>query len=37
MEKFRILTDGRDLQIRCFAGCEENPAAALSAQTPNYQ
>ena len=33
----QILTDGRDLQIRCFAGCGEDPKAALSAQTPNYQ
>ena len=27
----QILTDGRDLQINCFAGCEENPETTLSA------
>ena len=33
----QILTDGHDLQVNCFVGCEEKAAAALSAQTPNRQ
>jgi competence protein ComEC len=32
----QILTDGHDLQFRCFEGCRETFVAALSAQAPDH-
>ena len=33
----QILTDGHDLRVSCFAGCDEDSAKKLSAQAPNHQ